>query len=255
MAENPLLPDAELRALHTLLQTASRVEATETRRRARNAPRPNSAALCSGREALLAGTLLQLRPGDLLVTGSGDASSRSILTSLKQVSGQGPGIPDLPPGAAQLMSASAMSAALKAAGGGGLVLAHTHAGRNDDAWPEALAWAQLQQLPLILACADPSGPRAFQPTFRDRPGFLHWAALTKIALRLGLPVLSVDGEDAVAVYRVMQESVLRARAGGGPAVLWAMLPGPAKLSRGKRTPSSTPLGRLRRYLRTRKIGL
>ena len=29
------------------------------------------------------------------------------------------------------------------------------------------------------------------------------------ALKLHLPVLSVDGTDAVAVYRVMQESILR----------------------------------------------
>jgi pyruvate dehydrogenase E1 component alpha subunit len=73
--------------------------------------------------------------------------------------------------------------------------------------------------------------------------------MQRLAKKLHLPVFAVDGEDAVAVYRVMQESVLRARAGGGPAVFWAVL-SPQRPSR-----SDLPLARLRSYLAARRIPL
>jgi len=86
---------------------------------------------------------------------------------------------------------------------------------------------------------------------RERIEALTWAAMVPFAKKLRLPILAVDGEDAVAVYRVMQESVIRARYGGGPAVLWTVTtpPGTA-LTRGRQ-----PLARLERYLAVRKIKL
>jgi len=51
----------------------------------------------------------------------------------------------------------------------------------------------------------------------------------------------------------MQESVLRARQGGGPAVLWAVMT-PTK-SLAAMPASSQPIARLRSYLSARKISL
>ena len=66
-------------------------------------------------------------------------------------------------------------------------------------------------------------------------------------------MLTVDGEDAVAVYRTAQEGILRARVGGGPAVLWAAL---ATVAEAKARPASQrPVARLTRYMRARKIAL
>jgi pyruvate dehydrogenase E1 component alpha subunit len=62
-----------------------------------------------------------------------------------------------------------------------------------------------------------------------------------------LPYFPVDGEDAVAVYRVMQETSARARAGGGPSVIWAML------SATRLTPRQQPLRRLEAYMAARDI--
>ena len=87
---------------------------------------------------------------------------------------------------------------------------------------------------------------------RQEPG-LDFAAMSKLAKRLKLPVLTVDGEDAVAIYRVMQESVLRARQGGGPAVLWAVMTPTRSLA--TMPASSQPIARLRSYLSARKISL
>jgi hypothetical protein len=78
-------------------------------------------------------------------------------------------------------------------------------------------------------------------------------AMSRFAKRMKLPVLTVDGEDAVAVYRVMQESVLRARQGGGPSVLWAVMTPSRSLA--AMPPSSQPIARLRSYLAARKIPL
>ncbi len=80
---------------------------------------------------------------------------------------------------------------------------------------------------------------------------MTWTGMVRFAKKLGLPILAVDGEDAVAVYRVMQESVIRARYGGGPAVLWAVTTPPGTAL----TRSRQPLARLEHYLAVRKIKL
>jgi len=43
--------------------------------------------------------------------------------------------------------------------------------------------------------------------------------ISALALRCGVPGISVDAQDAVAIYRVAQESIGRARAGGGAALI------------------------------------
>jgi pyruvate dehydrogenase E1 component alpha subunit len=116
----------------------------------------------------------------------------------------------------------------------------------------ALEWAQEAQLPLILACADATNGAAARSVKRREPA-LDFVSMSRLAKRLKLPTLTVDGEDAVAVYRVMQESVLRARQGGGPAVLWAVMT-PAR-SLATMPASCQPIARLRSYVMARKISL
>ena len=55
-------------------------------------------------------------------------------------------------------------------------------------------------------------PRAL----RSRPGE---GELSALAQRLGVPGIPVEGTDAVGIYRATQESIGRARAGGGAALL------------------------------------
>jgi TPP-dependent pyruvate/acetoin dehydrogenase alpha subunit len=43
--------------------------------------------------------------------------------------------------------------------------------------------------------------------------------ISRLASRSGVPAISTDRDDAVALYRVAQESLGRARAGGGPALI------------------------------------
>jgi TPP-dependent pyruvate/acetoin dehydrogenase alpha subunit len=43
--------------------------------------------------------------------------------------------------------------------------------------------------------------------------------VSALSLRCGVPGIAVDADDAVAIYRVAQESIGRARAGGGAALM------------------------------------
>jgi TPP-dependent pyruvate/acetoin dehydrogenase alpha subunit len=62
----------------------------------------------------------------------------------------------------------------------------------------------------------------------------------------GIPVICVDGCDAVAVYRVAHESIVRAREGGGPTIMeCASWPVSGE--------SQDPLARLEHYLADKKL--
>ncbi len=242
MPENPLLPHRKLRELHTLMV---RTRELERKQRATNS-----------REALLAATTMQLLPGDLLSARTGDLTAAQLAPEGKKLnptdkkprtSGALPPVANVP---ARLALCAAAAKALQAAGTDGVVLSFTHQAAIEPGWLPALEWAQSAQLPLILACTDPTAglPTSSKKTKPTEP-VLDFATINRLAARTKLAVLTVDGEDAVAVYRVMQESVLRARNGGGPAVIWAIMsPATAKPKRAQQ-----PIQRLEAYLSARNI--
>ncbi len=231
MSENPLLPHSKLRELYALMLRCRELERKQ---------KPGAAS-----EALLAATSIHLLPGDLL---SGHQIADQLAPAAKK-----PNVNSTVGGTSldgRLSLCAAAARGLQAAGTDGLVLAFALAGGAEPGWTAALEWAQQSQLPLLLACADATGGSASRSGKRAEPA-LDYAAVSRLAKRVKLPVLTVDGEDAVAVYRVMQESVLRARLGGGPAVLWAVMT-PTN-SVGKMPRSSMPIARLRQYMAVRKI--
>jgi pyruvate dehydrogenase E1 component alpha subunit len=96
----------------------------------------------------------------------------------------------------------------------------------------------------VLAITDATGGKL------SRKPTLDWPTFSRFATKLKLPILTVDGEDAVAVYRCMQESVIRARAGDGPAILWAVT---TPASAPKMPRAQHPIARLEAYMSARKI--
>jgi TPP-dependent pyruvate/acetoin dehydrogenase alpha subunit len=205
----------------------------------------------SSREALLAATLIHLLPGDLLSGTTGDSVVDNLAPEGRNQRPAGSLI-----GTSAFDSRLAVCAAsargLQAAGADGLVLAFARAGAPEQGWMPGLEWAQQSQLPLLLACSDATNGASSTAKKRTEPA-LDFTSMSRFAKRHKLPVLTVDGEDAVAVYRVMQESVLRARQGGGPSVLWAVMTPTRSIA--TMPPSSQPIARLRKYLAARKIAL
>ena len=238
MSENPLLPHSKLRELHALMVRCRSLERKQ----------PSRGSI---REALLAATLIHLLPGDLL---SGDAGNRVLEALAPEGKHQSPA-GSLIGGdflGGRLLICAAAARGLQAAGGDGVLLAFARAGGSERGWMEALEWAQQSQLPLLLACSDATNGAASGSRKSADPA-IDFSSMSRFARRHHLPVLTVDGEDAVAVYRVMQESVLRARQGGGPSVLWAVMTPGRSLATLPR--SSQPISRLRSYLAARKISL
>jgi hypothetical protein len=236
LPENPLLPHRKLRELHTLMLRCRELE----RKQKSGGP---------AREALLAATSIHLLPGDLLSAGPRDLLAGQLAPRTKKPGASG----SLEAGSSLSMRLPLCSAAARgfqASGGDGLVLALAQSGATEPGWQEALEWAQQSQLPLLLACSDDTGGRS--RSGKASRTALEYSTLSRFAKRLKLPVLTVDGEDAVAVYRVMQESVLRARLGGGPAVIWGVMTPISAASR-KLPRSSQPIIRLEKYLAARNI--
>jgi pyruvate dehydrogenase E1 component alpha subunit len=234
LPENPLLPNRKLRELHALMARCRELD-----RRHPGTP---------AREALLAATSMQLLPGDVLLAESGDRAAASLAPASGSTAKPQKATPPVPP----LALAASMAAGLKAAAAAqdahaGLVLAYARPGAVEPGWAAVLEWAHRSELPLLLCCADATGGAA--PHGPVKLPQLTWNTLTRVAGKLRLPVLAVDGEDAVAVYRVMQESVIRARSGGGAAVLWAVV-SPQRPPR-----TQAPLARLETYMAARRIPL
>jgi TPP-dependent pyruvate/acetoin dehydrogenase alpha subunit len=231
LADNPLLPQDRLRELHALMQ---RIRTMDRRR--------TSVA----REALLAAALSHLSAGDLVSAAADDRT----LGALAPKSAAGETAHDVPQSLRIPLCAGA-ARGMQTAGTDRLAVAFLDAGAQESGWEDALRWAHRDRLPFLLIVADngrSAGRRRSNNSSR-RATSLLWPELTKLGRSLHLPHFPVDGEDAVAVYRVMQETSARARSGGGPSVLWAML------SAERLSPRQQPLKRLEAYMAARKIRL
>ncbi len=248
LSENPLLPHNKLRELHALMLRCRALE---------RAQQQQKGVL---REALLAATAIHLQFGDLVSTPPEDRSIFGLAPAGGDRVGAGrtcasllvPSLASHTSELPRLLLSAAAARGIQTGDNHGVVVSFCREGAIEPGWRLALEWACDSRLPLLTVCIDASA-RAAAGRSRRRQLALTYTALTTLARRCRLPVLTVDGEDAVAVFRVMQESVLRARMGDGPAVIWATMTPPAALSR--MPPSAQPLARLRRYMAIRKIPL
>jgi hypothetical protein len=231
LPENPLLPHRKLRELRILMQACRKME--------KNAS--------PAREALLAATTIHLVSGDLLCSTTGDATLAALAPKPPKKEARPNGsLLVSPPTLGAIAAATAAARGLQAAGNG-VSLALASAGSTEPGWQAALDWAQTSELPLILAVSDATDGKSARASKTPKAPKLDWPTVSRFAARIKLPILTVDGEDAVAVYRVMQEAVIRARFGGGPALIWAVM------RAGSVPTSEQPIARLETYMAARKI--
>lgn len=283
---NSLAPDASpsdpevLRTLYSmLLKTRLLEEQVLPCRKAGTASGISSSPL--GGEATEVGACIGLQPGDSLSCTQAPFAAHVVLgTPLEDVLADTLLLAKKPrrlqhPDATKTMHvvprASTVAGQLSVAAG--IALAYRNLGTPsvvvalaDDAlaalgsWHEAATLASQERLPIIFMaenCAQshPNGTSTVQSgeDLRDR------------AESYGIPGITVDGNDIVAVWRVTQESIHRARTGAGPTLVecrtWRWLAGPSSLNGNGRSLSKPPQARwqndplhhMEHYMKKRKL--
>ena len=102
-------------------------------------------------------------------------------------------------------------------------------------WHEAATLAASERLAMIFVAV-----RGVSPSVLGNNDARHRATA------YGIPGITVDGGDLVAMWRVAQESIHRARAGAGPTLIDSQPPSP-------QPQGGDPLDRMQHYLEKRKL--
>lgn len=216
-----------------------------------------SFAASTGREAINAAAALDLRRGDTLLVSEHDLFPGLVagtpLPTLLSLAHRGLGrtsaeARSLAPLcdvrgnlAARLHLATGAALAHKVRSDGQISMIFTgdESAASAD-WEQALAFAAAQELPVLFLCG--GAPLPGRKT----------ADLAARAKSFGVPAIVADANDAVAVYRVVYESMQRARLGRGPTLIDCrpfVLETPRKSS----SLDADAISILRQYLQTRSF--
>ena len=203
----PLISDGQMLAIHTAMVRLRELHAAQVKQAAGAAQPTRQADV-----ALLAATLLQLRPCDTLITAEQAHLATEVLSMAQEATFS-------PEHRATQLSVFSGAEALFAAGHANAQLRTTRAAddapvtvalvaaepRVSAAFAEAMRLASRDVLPLVFIVQD--GPAASACTLNSSEN---------------VEVVRMDAPDAVACCRVMQESLLRARNRWGCVVLHAV---------------------------------
>jgi acetoin:2,6-dichlorophenolindophenol oxidoreductase subunit alpha len=155
------------------------------------------------------------------------------------VAGQLPWIKDVGDRLRMALGAALSFKALKRAN---LVVAYVREGEVSNAlWRTVLALASRFELPIIFVVLASGSSKK-----KKREGVL----LSALARSCGVPGIPVDASDAVALYRVAQESFGRLRGGGGPVLVECVA---FRKKGGRRGAVADPLLQMRGFLLGRKV--
>jgi len=212
--ENPLLPHKKLLAMYADIAACSAME-----RQAGALLRRRKAAGFKGHEAALIGVVHNLLANDR-VSAAGDAvmprlllgdTYASILQGLRDGAEAKPRsgavLPRVEDAERMNTASQAAKRAKKAA-----VAVYVRADEPEE-WLETLKSAGKRELPMVFICEDDPGLKRGK---RDK----LWKKVQKVAQRHEVPVIPVDSDDVVAMYRTAQEAMTRSRMALGSAVLW-----------------------------------
>jgi TPP-dependent pyruvate/acetoin dehydrogenase alpha subunit len=247
--ENPLIPNERLRQIYrAITQARALAQALPAARR----------GLTHGTEAALVSAVVDLGPGDLvsdalvdylrgtelgevLRAGTADASRRSRKsgTGVRGKSaecGAAGRLPGTADAAERIWTALGAAAALKAAAALARIEMQSTAKDKAEAdaaarqvgvvvvyalvdeasaglWKKVLRFASEQELPVVFVVLS-AGARGGKAR-----GAARASGVNSLAHGCGVPAIVVDADDAVAIYRVAQESIGHARIGGGAALM------------------------------------
>ena len=187
----------------------------------------------AGREAATVGVAIDLHPEDTIMPLAGDPI-QYVIHSLPLEALFGclfkPAV-SLPGSAARLKVATEAAAVHKINKTKNIVVAFS--AKDSSPWHEALRFAGVHGLPMI-----------FVSWSAPRPGLATESQSKTDGMRLktktySFPAIAVDGNDAVAVYRVAHEAIAHARMGDGPSLIECQTDG---------SDSGDPILNMERYL-------
>ena len=181
--------DANGRPEHTLISEAKARQLFELALdlRAQRERGDDNARWLSGREAVLAGVIAELRNGDALVTEREVQLNDALRLSLAARWPTETGMADL------VVESLGEATVDRLRRNGRVTVIFLPAARVDALFAEACALACAAKLPVIFA-GDGGAGRSSEE----------------------MPVIPADADDVVALFRVAHESIVRARSGGGP---------------------------------------
>ena len=213
--ENPLIPHPRLQQIYVALLEARLLNAAIKRSRL-----PLRKTILTGHEACIAASALQLTSADWIAPATGDAIARSLhhqpLADVLRIFGAPSSIAPAniiaPAGLAYqdwaVANGVALAANVAASAERSVVLAYSGPRSHlSMACLNPLGYAAKHNLPIVFV------------SFAGLNGPIIAPELPAFAQASGVPAFPVDGNDPVAVYRVAQESILRARTGGGPSFI------------------------------------
>ena len=258
--ENPLVPNAKLRQMYVAMVEARLLDEhiAGIQRKMKGRRRLESTR---GQEACRVGTAIELGPGDLvsdsqigvvmeLLSGTKIDSLLKLVgeihsgTKAKRLDPDGPPKRQLPwmeDAGERLRMAMGAALSFRTLGRTNVVVAYVRQGEvAKGEWRRVLRLASKLELPIIfVVLASVAGKQ------RSRT-----ANLSDKAGRWGVPGMPVDAGDAVALYRVAQESLGRTRGGDGPVFLECVAC-PAE-GKGRGVPLD-PLVQMEKFLLSRKV--
>ena len=254
--ENPLVPNAKLRQMYIAMAEARVLDGHIARLAGRSKGRRLESI--RGQEACRVSTAVDLSPGDLvsdshsgvvmdMLAGAKVSSLLKRVAELRSGKKQrGAGsfnasrrtLPWIEDAEEQLRLAVGAALAFKTLKQGNLVVAYVRQGEiAKGTWRSVLGWASKLELPVIFVVLPTKGGRN------------ETAGLSERASRWGVPGIPVDAGDAVALYRVAQESLGRTRSGDGPVLIECV----EVRTRGKGGAPVDPLVQMKDFLLSRKI--
>jgi TPP-dependent pyruvate/acetoin dehydrogenase alpha subunit len=195
-----LISNEKLRALYSFMVKCRMIE----ERAGKVIPQRGRAGIGTvGQEAALVAVAIDLRPDDTVLSSDHETLIRFIAGApLQTIFGQ--------PGLTSLSSAIGIALANKTQKNGRIVVVFSdRENYSADAWREALDVAGTHELPMIFV----------RPNAQIDESSNAILKLNVTAPTHHVPAIPVDGNDAVAVYRVAYESINRARKGHGATLI------------------------------------
>ena len=217
--ENPLIPNKRLRELYTAMAELRLLE-EHVATLQRHVKPAASLQFNPGEAAIRVSSALSLLAGDVTSDPAPGIATRflrgakldEVLQSAQLTAGTAPlastELPFAIDPERRLLLAIGAALALASKKRGALVLASIYPGELTlPEWKPIFRLASAHAAPILFVAL---------PSFGASP---KAGKLAECSTSAGVPGIPVDAVDAVALYRVVQESMVRVRAGGGPVLM------------------------------------